>query len=474
MRLFIGLVLILASFALSAQTTGFNYQAVIRNAALQPIASQSGVATISILNPGAVEIYREIQTINTDALGLFNLVVGKGTALNGNFATIDWGSGGRLLKVNVSISGNSYDFPASELQAVPYAKIAERTLQGDGDSDPNNEIQQISINGNIISLSNSGGSVNLPPGSGTDSQTLSLTGNNLSISNGNTITLPTEVDGSVTNEIQQISLSGNTISLSNGGGNITLPPNSGTDAQTLSVAGNTMSISNGNTVTLPAEVDGSVTNEIQQITLSGNVVSLSNGGGNITLPSVTDNDAQTLTISGNALTISNGNTVALPAAAVYSAGQGISITGANVVTNTGDLNATDDITNSTVAGGDLVGFYPAPQIANNVINSSKIADGSITAADLSPGLIPQSINDLNDVNTAGASNGQVLKWNGTQWIPQDDNTTSGSGNTATLAPLSGNGSSGSPVTIGQNGAANGQVLKWNGISWAPANDNGVI
>jgi hypothetical protein len=474
MRLLIGFVLMVTAFTLSAQTTGLNYQAVIRNAALQPIASQSGVATISILDPASVEIYREIQTINTDALGLFNLVVGKGTALNGNFATLDWGSGGRSLKVNVSIGGNNYDFSPSELQAVPYAKIAEKTLQGDGDSDPNNEIQQLSINGGTISLSNGGGSINLPPNSGTDSQTLSLSGNNLSISNGNSVSLPAEVDGSVTNEIQQISLSGNTISLSNGGGNITLPQLTDNDAQTLSVSGNTMSISNGNTVTLPAEVDGSVTNEIQQLSIAGNTISLSNGGGNITLPATTDNDAQTLSVNGNTLSISNGNAVTLPTGTVYTAGQGISINGANVITNTGDLNAADDITNSTAAGGDLVGFYPTPQIANNAINSAKIADGSIIAADLVPGIIPQSLNDLNDVTTSGASNGQVLKWNGAQWIPQDDNTSSGSGNTATLAPLSGNGSSGSPVTIGQNGAANGQVLKWNGVSWAPANDNGVV
>jgi len=91
---------------------------------------------------------------------------------------------------------------------------------------------------------------------------------------------------------------------------------------------------------------------------------------------------------------------------VYVAGQGISVNASNVITNTGDTNPSDDITNATPAGGDLTGFYPAPQIANNSINSSKIADGSIVLADIAAGIIPQSVNDLNDVSTAGATTGQ--------------------------------------------------------------------
>lgn len=68
---------------------------------------------------------------------------------------------------------------------------------------------------------------------------------------------------------------------------------SATDNQTLNIAGNTLSISNGNTVTLPTatEVDGSVTNELQTISLLGNDLSLSNGGGTVTIPSSADGDA---------------------------------------------------------------------------------------------------------------------------------------------------------------------------------------
>lgn len=73
---------------------------------------------------------------------------------------------------------------------------------------------------------------------GTDNQTLALSGNDLSISNGNTITLTDNVndaDSNATNEIQNLSISGNTVSLSRGGGSVTLP--SGTDDQNISGSG---------------------------------------------------------------------------------------------------------------------------------------------------------------------------------------------------------------------------------------------
>jgi hypothetical protein len=62
-------------------------------------------------------------------------------------------------------------------------------------------------------------------------------------------------------------------------------------------------------------------------------------------------------------------------------------------------------------------------------------------------------------------------WNGTSWDLSGDDW--GDQTINTLSPLSGKGTSGKPLTIGQAGATNGQVLKWNSTTsaWEPANDN---
>jgi hypothetical protein len=196
------------------------------------------------------------------------------------------------------------------------------------DGSTTNELQTLSQAGNTITLSNGGGSFNLPTFTDTDEQLLSLSGNNLSISNGNTVVLPTfvEVDGSLTNELQTLSQAGNTITLSNGGGSFNLPTFTDTDAQSLSLSGNNLTISNGNTVVLPtfAEVDGSVTNELQTLSQAGNTITLSNGGGSFNLPTFTD--AQSLTLTGNTLSISNGNSVVFPTTNVVG-GTNVTVTG---------------------------------------------------------------------------------------------------------------------------------------------------
>lgn len=145
------------------------------------------------------------------------------------------------------------------------------------DASVTNELQILSQSGNTISLSNGGGSFVLPTftDTDTDAQSLTLTGNNLSISNGNSIVLPTYTD-------------------------------TDTDAQSLTLTGNNLSISNGNSVTLPTftEIDGSVTNELQTISQTGNIVTLSNGGGAFTLPTTSVIAGTNVTVTGNGSTAS--------------------------------------------------------------------------------------------------------------------------------------------------------------------------
>lgn len=87
-------------------------------------------------------------------------------------------------------------------------------------------------------------------------QTMSLSGHTLSISGGNSVTLPDN-----DTDAQTLSLSGTTLSISNGN-SVTLPASGGTDSQTLSISGNTLSISNGNSVTLPSGSSGGGTGSV--------------------------------------------------------------------------------------------------------------------------------------------------------------------------------------------------------------------
>jgi hypothetical protein len=62
----------------------------------------------------------------------------------------------------------------------------------------------------------------------------------------------------------------------------------GNELQTLSVSGDSLFISDGNTVVInhPANLDNDSTNEIQTISLSNDTISLSNGGGKIALKDI--------------------------------------------------------------------------------------------------------------------------------------------------------------------------------------------
>lgn len=75
-----------------------------------------------------------------------------------------------------------------------------------------------------------------------------------------------------------------------------------------------------------------------------------------------------------------------------------------------------------------------------------------------------------DLASQAATQGQVLKWNGSAWVPGNDDIDIGGQTLQVSARLSGNGSMGSPLDIAGQGAGVGQVLKWNGTSWAPGAD----
>lgn len=152
----------------------------------------------------------------------------------------------------------------------------------------------------------------------------------------------------------------------------------------------------------------------------------------------------------------------------YTGGNGIQITG-TTITNTGDLNGADDVTQSTLFNGDVTGTYNALQLKPGSVSTPELADQSITGIKL---------------EQMGATAGEILKWNGTTWAPATDlmggggsNYSAGTGieiNGTVISALHNNALWNALKLYGRDISAAspsaGQVLKWTGTAWAPLDD----
>ena len=151
----ITLCFLLLTIVVKAQTppNAFNYSAVARNAAGQPIATSTIGIQITILktSPTGVSQYSENHFVNTDAFGLFNLVIGAGAVQSGSMATIDWSNDNYYLKVGMDATGstNFLTMGTTQLLSVPYAMYAKSAGSVNGIT-----ITSVSAAGDTLYLSN--------------------------------------------------------------------------------------------------------------------------------------------------------------------------------------------------------------------------------------------------------------------------------------------------------------------------------
>ncbi len=272
MRITLLFAFLVSSFLLQAQLpSGINFQGVARDMDGMALSNTSLSVDIDVHDSMGGSEYTENHRITTDGHGIYSLVIGMGESMTGDFDAIDWSFSKELtVMIDVSDDGSVDIEFTTPLMQVPYALYAKDVLnKDDADADPENELQELSIADNRVSLTR-GGTIELPTDLVNDAdadpsnelQDLSISGNRLSLSRGGTIELPDDkvddADADPENEIQRLSISGNRISLSNGGGTIEIEGGNNQDddsdpsneLQTLSISGNTLSISNGNTVDL--------------------------------------------------------------------------------------------------------------------------------------------------------------------------------------------------------------------------------
>lgn len=332
------LVLLVSNYLFAQSPNGFNYQAVIRNPFGEVLADQSVSIQMRLLqgsDAGSV-VYSETFTRDTNSFGLVSLVVGSGVADVGDFESINWTNGPYFLQTAIDISGGS-DYQilgASQLMSVPFAMYAQSAANDGQDGASAYEIWLAAGNTGsqedfLASLVGSGGGV----------QDISLSGTELSISDGSTLDLSgidtntqltenevdnfvsdngyltsfTETDGDPANEIQTISRADDYVVLSNSGGMALIndadadPIN---EIQTLSINENEISLSDGGgAITLPVHPDPSPINELNtSVVLNGTDLETTDAGGMITtdLSSLVDDADADPTNEINATVILNG------------------------------------------------------------------------------------------------------------------------------------------------------------------------
>jgi len=223
-----------------------SYQSVIRDANNTLVQNQQVGIRISILQGSinGTEVFAETHTTSTNDNGLVSIEIGAGTILSGSLQSINWGANEHFIRTQTDPNGGiNYSIDGvSQLLTVPYAFYADSAgssfsgdyqdlvntpvnlsdftndqgfIANEVDGDPSNELQVLTISNDTLFLSNGGFAV-LP--ASFDGQYSSLTGapTNVSSFNNDTGYIITELDGDSTNELQSLNLSGDSITISNG------------------------------------------------------------------------------------------------------------------------------------------------------------------------------------------------------------------------------------------------------------------
>ncbi len=125
--LFISLVV--SGLLLNAQS-GFNFKGLVADGSGNPLGNSVVNVKIAIHQGNTLRWKEEHAGVNTDAYGIFSVVIGTGTKLGGTAATfddIDWSPNNMKYSVAVD-SGSGYQnlINLEPLESVPFAKMADK------------------------------------------------------------------------------------------------------------------------------------------------------------------------------------------------------------------------------------------------------------------------------------------------------------------------------------------------------------
>ena len=111
---------------------GFNYQAVATNGSGVPIANTQLQVKIGILSDPVNNIYvwEEQHNVTTNSSGLFNIVVGSSTKLQGSapaFDSIDWSATPLYIRTSIYYPNEWKVMGTVQLWSVPYSMVSGKT-----------------------------------------------------------------------------------------------------------------------------------------------------------------------------------------------------------------------------------------------------------------------------------------------------------------------------------------------------------
>jgi uncharacterized protein (TIGR02145 family) len=120
MRLLLTTLSLLISAMLTAQAPALiPYQAIARDGAGQPLSDATLNARFTIHNESAsgTIAWQELQSVNTNSLGLFTSQLGGTSSL----ATVNWAVGSKYLQVELDLGNGFIEIGTQQMLSVPYA-----------------------------------------------------------------------------------------------------------------------------------------------------------------------------------------------------------------------------------------------------------------------------------------------------------------------------------------------------------------
>jgi len=206
-KLFTSIALAVSLSAVSFAQTNvpqlINFQAVARDNNGSPIVSQSVLVRLTLRegSGSGTALYCATHQATTNAFGSFSISLNRnalGTGCNGAgttaFENLNWLSGSKWMQIEYQAPGGSFvDLGAAEMASSPFSLSS-----GTAEKVKGMELTGAS-NGQVLRFD--ANQLKWVPSTitATDNQTLSLNGTQLSISNGNSVTLPAAAQSDWTN-----------------------------------------------------------------------------------------------------------------------------------------------------------------------------------------------------------------------------------------------------------------------------------